>query len=140
MRTYTVRFCDSHNVKCLLAAVEEYYTLPAGWDNESNEKTSPACLDRLKDFVHHLANNHDLLLPEESMGTGDEVALYWDVLEGDEENSFYYIIHFYPDYFRAYYAKGDESDSFIGDYTEGYATKLLSIIPTRQEIFGGAGC
>ena len=84
----------------LLAEIDEYSRLPAGWDGESDVKTNQICLDMAKRFAKLLRPEH--ILPEVSAATGEEVALYW------QDNQFYFIIHFFAHGSLRYFYKTSE--------------------------------
>lgn len=87
----------------LISKIKEYYDLPAGWDNETDKPTCRECLDRCLQFTENYLVPEVHYLPEESMGTGEEVALYWDY------DNFYMVLYFYPDY-CTYYVSSKRED------------------------------
>lgn len=101
----SVSSTTEHNacIKQILSEIDEYYDLPEGWDNESEEKTNSVCLDLAKKFVNLLQSKHKI--PVFSAATGEEVALYW------HEPAFYFIIHFFQNNSLRYFAKTDNSQS-----------------------------
>lgn len=119
-----MELCTKSNIDRLASIIEEYYELPAGWDNETKEKTCSKCLDRAREFLYSL--NESNILPEESIGSGEEVALFWD------KNDLYFIIHFYPDNLRFYFTKGEQSSSSNLLYEEECLKKLVSLIPVAD--------
>ena len=84
-------------IERLLTEIDEYYALPPGWDNESEEATNSTCLDLAKEFVKLLRPEHSL--PDFSAATGEEVALYW------QSDQFYLIVHFFKDTSLRYFCK-----------------------------------
>lgn len=102
--------------EALLNEINEYYDLPAGWDNESSEKTNVVCLNYAKEFVNLLSFRHTI--PKFSAGTGEEVALYW------EHKNFYLIIHFLEAGDIRFYVNDN------GEEAHGFITPLHHKIPS----------
>lgn len=112
--------CKSY-IKELLSEIDEYYDLPEGWDNESEEKTNSVCLDLAKKFVHLLRPTHKM--PDFSAATGEEVALYW------QEENFYFIIHFFQDNSLRYFVQTDNLQA------SGKILFFSDFIPQEIEIY-----
>lgn len=110
-------------ILALYVEIDEYYNLPAGWDNETDEATNPKCLDFAKQFISLL--NSNCIVPEFSAGSGEEVALYWD------NGKFYLIIHFFESgKMRYYYENPDTKDK-----VSGLLNGLNSSLPPQIAVF-----
>lgn len=118
--------CTDENIIKLIMKIDEYYYLPAGWDNETNKKTCEECLDKAEFFINEYLFNEDILLPEESIGTGEEVALFW------KYDGFYMIIHFYPDKCKVYKDRGGSTINWSANYSKYNMEMVAMILPTLE--------
>lgn len=113
----------------LLSEIQEYYSLPAGWDGETDEKTNPDCLDVAKKFVAMMEPIHPL--PEFSAGTGNEVSLFWD--RGD----FYLIVHCLAEgRIKFYYEEGEKKFTGVAPLGDEIPPELSILI--RRHPFGNS--
>lgn len=111
----------------LLSEIQEYYSLPAGWDGETDEITNPDCLDVAKKFVAMMEPGQQL--PEFSAGTGSEVSLFWD--RGD----FYLIVHCLPEgWIKFYYEEGEKKLTGIAPLVDEIPPEISVLI--RSHPFG----
>ena len=101
----------------LYAEIEEYRERPAGWDFESDLKTSPICLNYLKQFCQLLPLN--IVKPHLAIGTGEEVGVYFDLGEK------YFIVNFFA-------TKGGFASGF---FTHGETLVRFDYIPATPEGF-----
>lgn len=109
------------SIERLVSEIDEYYNLPPGWDNESEDVTNPCCLDLAKKFAFLLGPKHKI--PDFSAATGEEVALYW------QEKKFYFIVHFFQNNSLKFFCKKP------GRIISGVIETFPDSIPLEIEIF-----
>lgn len=65
---------NKEQIDYLVDEIDEYRSLPAGWDGYCDEAPYPQCLDAAQFFLRLLT---PFPLPEVSVSGGEDIVLYW---------------------------------------------------------------